>query len=230
MNQEANRSYIEYMIEFGDRILHLEQLKTAYGEAQNRLQYCQNRTDAHQPIRQNEMDEAVDVVMADARRHLDDLQERLEYCQKMPLTSKKHDAFVKETYAAYARRIHPEIHPELYPDEALNDAWKHLQACYLDNNFQGMEEVKEHLDPMLAEKPEPDHLQVDKLKSKMHGVHMEIQLIKNHKPYQYKYILASEKDIDEKKQALDQEIAAYEKAIRRLERLMRIFPIDRTVS
>lgn len=173
------------------------------------ISYCQSVISLGDTINKKELDAFVEKAMEDYKSTLAYLLEGDEPKNKSDTPtapSKK----AKTIYHRLAKLIHPDMNNDLKDDKTVQDLWNRAVIANNSSNSYELEEIEVLLMKYLESihKKHSD-IEIPNVEEKIFDLNRDIQKIIHTNPYQYKYILNNEDNIDKKREELSKELNDY---------------------
>ncbi|MBR2802441.1 MAG: hypothetical protein IKE21_07640 [Erysipelotrichaceae bacterium] len=231
LRKEAVQYQISYMQIFGELLTEAYQEKLHCIALRKQIAFCQKRINQGQQIDAAELDQYLALTMEEYYQQLDVLLAQSRAAAEAKTVSSLVSRKVKKLYYALAKMIHPDLHPELADNETLQEYWEELTFAYESNDLQRLEELKVLVESCLAElHNEEQEIDIPDLPLKINAVRKEIEEILHTDPYLYRFFLADQEAVEEKKKELQQEIADSHSYAEELEGVLASFPIRRNTA
>lgn len=209
--QEADSYLRLYIHTFGDLLTAVFQKKIACIEKKKTLSFCMMYINRGESVDIQEMNSYIAREMASYKQQLDDMIADNALCKKLKAIPEDEAMQIRQLYRRIARRLHPDINPLTAENEALSELWNRVALAYHCNDLKELAELE-----ILAEHALNDlgqgsiEITIPDITEKITALYAEIEEIRTTDPYRYKFLLDNPALIEEKKQALQAELAEYE--------------------
>ena len=231
LKKESYHYQMAYIREFGELMSELFEAKIRCIEKKKVIAFCQKKANRGETINQTELDQYIDDVMTDYYAQLHELLEARKSLEKSEGVSELTYHKIKKIYYRLAKLIHPDMNPALKDDETISDLWNRIVIAYQCNNLKELEELEVLVNGYLASIDyQHEEVEIPDLNEKICELNEEIENILKTDPYQYKYLLADEEAVAEKKEDLKQEIEDYRKYGEELDEIISSFHIERLTA
>lgn len=214
---------LEYTREFGDTIVALFELKVEAVTLKKQIAFCVKKRYRSQEIDSLELNRYIDDEILEYQRKLQDLiafNKEAKQGQGSPISFDESQK-IKKLYYQIAHLIHPDLHPEYQNDDAMSELWDKAVAAYKCNHYKELTEI---YDQILL-KIQPGEAIIEDIEGKIEALKAEIEEIKSNDPYQYKFILDDETEIQSFHEELEKEIKDYQEYVDRLKQELGRFDI-----
>lgn len=229
--KEAFQYETEYIREFGELIAMAFEEKIRCIEKKKIISYCQAIVNKGGKINAAEMEEYIAGIMKDYDEQLRDMLKRNRDVRDSKPISQYEFRQIKKIYYAIARLIHPDMNPGLNDDQTVMDLWNRTLIAYQCNQLKELEElqllVNRHLE-FLDYKH--DDIVIPDIEERIFRLNEEIEDIISKDPYTYKFLLADEDAVNDKKEDLKKEIEDYRKYAKELDKVIATFEMERIYS
>ncbi len=231
LKREAEQYGLAYIQEFGDSVIEVFKMKIECIEKKKKIAYCQKMVNKGLEIKEDELNNYIEVVMKEYQDELDELIEEnrlLKLAGSLkPIEIKK----VKELYYRLAKLIHPDMRPDLADDEIIQEFWKRIVIAYNHNQLEELEILEFQVNDYLNNLDSKERvITIDNIEEKIIKVKKEIDEILANNPYQYKFILEDRKEREIYKRELNEELENYKDYSIQLDEILNGFEIVRTYS
>ncbi|MBQ9870718.1 MAG: hypothetical protein IJM27_02200 [Eubacterium sp.] len=221
VKKEAFQHDREYVRVFGDLILQVFRKKMECICKKKTIEYCRvflNRGEAVDPA----------ALQAYLRKEMEEYQNQLDDMIKINDAAKNTQQItqtellkIKRIYHRLVKQIHPDINPLTNTNDELRDLWQRLVAAYNCNDLKEMEETEVLINAVLEKLNKGTmEIEIPDIDEKIAELEKEISRIKSEDPYQYKYLLMDPDMVEEKKEALRNELKAYEEYSEQLQNML----------
>ena len=221
VKKEAFQHDREYVRVFGDLILQVFRKKMECICKKKTIEYCRvflNRGEAVDPA----------ALQAYLRKEMEEYQNQLDDMIKINDAAKNTQQItqtellkIKRIYHRLVKQIHPDINPLTNTNDELRDLWQRLVAAYNCNDLKEMEETEVLISAVLEKLNKGTmEIEIPDIDEKIAELEKEISRIKSEDPYQYKYLLMDPDMVEEKKEALRNELKAYEEYSEQLQNML----------
>nr|MBQ4458699.1 hypothetical protein [Clostridia bacterium] len=231
LKKEAVQYEINYIREFGELIAKSFEAKIACIEKKKIIAYCQSIINKGGTIDASQMEDYISVIMKDYYLQLQQMLDDNYNASSGSSVSEYEFRKIKKIYYAIAKLIHPDMNPSLKGDETIADLWNKTVIAYDCNQLKELEELQVLVNRYLASIDyKHGDIQIDNIEEKIFELNEEIDRIINTDPYTYKYLLADEEAINDKKNDLKNEIEDYKKYAAQLDEVIASFNLERKYS
>ena len=221
VKKEAFQHDREYVRVFGDLILQVFRKKMECICKKKTIEYCRvflNRGEAVDPAA---LQAYLRKEMEEYQNQLDDMIKINDAAKNTQQITQKDLLMIKRIYHRLVKQIHPDINPLTNTNEELRDLWQRLVAAYNCNDLKEMEETEVLINAVLEKLNKGTmEIEIPDIDEKIAELEKEISRIKSEDPYQYKYLLMDPDMVEEKKEALRNELKAYEEYSEQLQNML----------
>lgn len=206
----------EYRIQYEQIFdaLHKEVYETRIDCVRKRkvLSYCKSIAGQGKTIIKANLDAFVDKAMQgyhDTLEYLSDDGSDQQEDIKI-VNSEEKQKQIKATYHQLARLIHPDMNSSLKDDEIIQDLWNRTCIAHNCSNLEELEELSVLINNYL-ESINHKHIEIEipDINEKIFNLNRQIYTITHTNPYQYKYVLENEDNINRRKEELMKELNDY---------------------
>ncbi len=221
LRKEAYLLQMEYIRIFGDLITAVFKTKVSCIRKKKTIGYCQAAINKGNTIDQSELYARIEAEMKEYNEQLQRMIEDNEAAHNSETISKGELAKIKHLYHKLVKLLHPDINPKTDEIPELKRLWHMIVVSYQANSLKDLEDaeilVKRALESNnLAEM----EIEIPNLSEKIEAVREEIYKIKETDPYQYKYLLADDQAVKEKKESLQAELKEYTEYEQKLDEIL----------
>ncbi len=210
LRKEAYLLQMEYIRIFGDLITDVFKKKIACIQKKKTISFCQAALNKGNTIDQNAMNAWIESEMKEYNECLQKMIEDNEAARNSETISKGELAKIKHLYHKLAKLLHPDINPKTDEIPELKRLWHMIVVSYQANLLKDLEDaeilVKRALETNNLTGIE---IEIPDLSERIEAVREEIYKIKETEPYQYKYLLADDTAVKNKKESLQAELKEY---------------------
>lgn len=213
LQAEASQWEMKYIIEFGESMCKLFELKVECIRLRKQIHFCQLKRNHGLDIDPEEMRICIERAMAGYEDQLEELREQYNYAQESePLTHVEVQE-IKSIYRRIAKRIHPDVHPETMEDEILRDLWGMTAVSYRARDLEALQTLEIRVRKRIVELGgiDEEDVEIDDLEEKIEQVESEIEKIITTDPYQYSVFLIRDDLVTQRHEDLEEEILQYQK-------------------
>lgn len=231
LKKEAVQYEISYIREFGELIARNFEAKIACIEKKKIIAYCQAIINKGGTVDINQMEDYISAVMKDYYLQLQQILDDNHNARSGSSVSEYEFRKIKKIYYAIAKLIHPDMNPSLKNDETITDLWNRTIIAYDCNQLKELEELQVLVNRYLASIDyKHNDIVIDNIEEKIMELNEEIDHIINTDPYTYKYLLADEEAVYDKKNDLEQETDDYRRYAQQLDEVIATFNLERKYS
>ncbi len=231
LKKEAVQYEISYIREFGELIARNFEAKIACIEKKKIIAYCQAIINKGGKVDVNQMEDYISIIMKDYYLQLQQILDNNHNASSGSSVSEYEFRKIKKIYYAIAKLIHPDMNPSLKDDETIIDLWNRTIIAYDCNQLKELEELQVLVNRYLASIDyKHSDIVIDNIEEKIFELNEEIDRIINNDPYTYKYLLADEEAVNDKKNDLNKEIEDYKKYAAQLDEVIASFDLERKYS
>ncbi len=231
LKKEAVQYEISYIREFGELIARNFEAKIACIEKKKIIAYCQAIINKGGKVDVNQMEDYISIIMKDYYLQLQQILDDNHNASSGSSVSEYEFRKIKKIYYAIAKLIHPDMNPSLKDDETIIDLWNRTIIAYDCNQLKELEELQVLVNRYLASIDyKHSDIVIDNIEEKIFELNEEIDRIINNDPYTYKYLLADEEAVNDKKNDLNKEIEDYKKYAAQLDEVIASFDLERKNS
>lgn len=231
LKKESFHYQMAYIREFGDLMNQVFEARIKCIENKKIIAYCQRKMNRGEKISQEELNRFIDTTMAEYYDQLRSMLERSKSLLNNNHVSELTFRRIKSVYYRIAKLIHPDMNPSLKDDQTIKDLWNRAVIAYECNDLDDLNEievlVRGYLNTIGYKQEAAD---IPDISEKIFKLNEEIDRILSTDPYQYKYLLADQETVEEKKGDLRSELDDYKKYEAELEEVIATFGIERMVS
>ena len=221
VKKEAFQHDREYVRVFGDLILQIFRKKMECICKKKTIEYCRvflNRGEAVDPAA---LQTYLRKEMEEYQNQLDDMIKINDAAKNTQQITQKDLLMIKRIYHRLVKQIHPDINPLTNTNDELRDLWQRLVAAYNCNDLKEMEEAEVLINAVLEKLNKGTmEIEIPDIDEKIAELEKEISRIKSEDPYLYKYLLMDPDMVEEKKEALRNELKAYEEYSEQLQNML----------
>ncbi len=134
---------------------------------------------------------------------------------------------IKKIYRRIVKKIHPDLNSELFKKDEVKELWNRTMLAYQWNQLEELKEIEVLLERFTLD---GSNCFVENIEERLKKLNHEIESILNTNPYQYKFILEDEQEVEELKESYLQEIKEYQKYKCDLETLFQQFEIKQVLN
>ena len=231
LKKEAVYYEIEYIREFGELIAKVFEEKISCIEKKKIIAYCQTIINKGGTVNAAEMEEYISEIMKDYNEQLREMLERNKNAKGGKPVSQYEFRQIKKIYYAIAKLIHPDMNPGLQKDETVMDLWNRTVVAYDCNQLNELEQLQVLVNKYLESiNYKHDDIAIPDIEEKIFELNEEIDRITSQDPYTFKYLLADQEAVNDKKDDLEKEIKNYRKYAEELDKVIASFNIERAYS
>jgi len=231
LKKEAVQYEINYIREFGELIAKSFEAKIACIEKKKIIAYCQSIINKGGTVDAGQMEDYISVIMKDYYLQLQQILDDNHNASSGTSVSEYEFRKIKKIYYAIAKLIHPDMNPSLKGDETIADLWNRTVIAYDCNQLKELEELQVLVNRYLTSIDyKHGEIEIDNIEEKIFELNEEIDRIINTDPYTYKYLLADEEAVNDKKNDLKNEIEDYKKYAAQLDEVIASFNLERKYS
>jgi len=221
IKKEAHRSGIDYVREFGDKILKVFKKKIACIQKKKEISYCQAILNHGGKLRYSELNKYIKEEMKKYKEELKRLIEENENAKKYKIISQSELLDIKKTYRKIAKKIHPDINPKTENSPELLDLWNRVVIAYECNDINEIKMLEVLINNVLEKlKIGKMEIEIPNIEEKISDLELEINKIITTDPYLYKDILEDSNKIKEQNKELDEEYVIYKDYEKELKKLL----------
>lgn len=225
--KEAQVIFRQYLHEFGDQITAVFKQKIACIEKKKMLSYCMMYFNRGESVDMAEVQKLIKHDMAEYQSQLDDMIANNKACKDMKTIPESEVLKIRQIYRRIAKKLHPDLNSLTEQHEELMDLWLRNLTAYQCNDLKEIEEVEFLVDKALAALGEGKTMvTIPDIDEKIENLFKEIEKIKSTDPYLYKDILSDDSLIQEKKQALENELNEYIEYAEQLDQQLKQFIVE----
>ena len=211
----------EYVRVFGEDILELNRLKIECAKKKKTIEYCRIAVNRGEEPDEEKLYEFIEKETRELEEHFRKMAEEYETARSMVQLTEADLARIRKIYRRTAKLLHPDLHPEVAESEELQDLWNRVSAAYACNDLKELEELEVLVTAALADgKGDEWKDEIPDLDERIAALETEISGIKETDPYQYKFLLDDPEAVQEKKDALKEQIGEYRAYAAQLEEIL----------
>ena len=221
VRKEAFECEQEFIRMFGELILKVFEKKIECIRKKKMIEFCTFYINRGEAVDQAALQEYLRREMAEYEQTLKNMIAEHEAAQRSTVITQATLLKIKRIYHRMVKKIHPDINPLTECNEEMSTLWRRLSVAYECNNLREMEEC-EFLINALLEKLGNDagQITIPDIEERIAQLEQEIADITAKDPYQYKYLLASDTDVAQKKEELAAELQEYTEYSDSLEQIL----------
>ena len=228
LKKEGEQYALEYIRQFGDLMVEVFKWKIECIQKKKKIAYCQRCANQGIAINEAELNAYIESVMAEYQQQLDDLISDNTAAKGSTAVSIVELKKIKDIYYYLAKKIHPDKRPDLAHDEKIRTLWRQIVIAYNHNCLDDLEELKFKVDSYLASIGDNNvTVEIPDIEEKIRKVMDEVEKIMDTLPYQYKFIVEDEDEIQQKKADLKDELESYKSYSEQLDEVLKQFKIVR---
>lgn len=212
LKKECSKLQNRYILEFGDNIQLLFELKVEAITLKKKINFCVKKKNFNNPIYREEIENFFDE---EVQEYIDNLEFLKAYREE--LSSSREISFddlreVKKVYRKIAHLIHPDTHPNFLNDEELSEMWEETVDAYNRNDLKELKEIYERIILLVDD----IDFEIENIDEKIELKKKEMDEIRQKEPYTYKYIFDSKEEIKIYREKIIEECKSYEEYIKNL--------------
>ena len=231
LRRDAEQYAISYTQVFGDLIIKVFKKKIECIAKKKKIAYCQKLQNKSLPINEDELERYLEQVMWMYEEELNDLIKENKAVKEAKLTGPLELRKIKELYYKLAKLIHPDMRPDLSNDENIQEFWRRTVIAYNFNQLDELEELDFQVNNYLNNINNEDiTIEIPNIEEKINKVKEDITKILSTNPYQYKFILEDDEEIEAYKKELEDEYKNYEDYSKELDEVLMNFEIVRNYA
>lgn len=207
---------------FGDFIKQNYELKLNCIRLKKEIAYCQMCLNQNVDIIESHLKSHMDLIMQKYNEKLKNLSQHIEASKKAIPISLEESLEIKKIYRKIAKQIHPDMNPDLYKKEEIQDLWNRVQMAYTSNDLEELQNIEILIHDLDNSKIS---INIPDIQERMNQLQQQIQKIMDTLPYQYKYILESNEEIDLHRKELQDEIQEYKQYKQNLIQIYKSFDV-----
>lgn len=219
--KEAEEYQDEYTRTFGDLITEVFQKKIECIGLKKAITYIQMKKSSGETVDPESLQDYLDTHMTAYYEQLNELIARRSFAEGGRPISAFDVAEIKKIYRRLAKLLHPDISPLTADSPRLADLFQQVMTAYRCNDLQRLQELELLVNRELGELGQDSAaVVIANVEEKITRLEEEIGEILTTEPYTYKNLLADAFAVEEKKKALEEELASYTKYARELQKLL----------
>lgn len=225
--KEAELALRQYIHEFGDRIAAVFKQKVACIERKKMLSYCMIYRNRGESVDMQKVQEHIKRDMKEYQQQLHDMIADNEACKNMKRIPEHHVMKIRQIYRRIAKKLHPDMNPLTEQHEELMELWQRNVTAYNCNDLKELEEIEVLVDKAFEALGQGQtEITIPDIDFKIERLYEEIEKIKTTDPYLYKNLLEDPALVQEKKNALDEELNEYKEYAKQLDQELKQFIVD----
>lgn len=210
LRKEAHILHGEYMKEFGELIVAVFEKRIACIQKKKTIAFCQAAINRGDSVDEAALDDYIQAEMEAYRWQLEEMIADNDAARNSIQIPIAEVAKIKKIYHRIAKRLHPDMNPKTGEIPELIDLWNMVSAAYIANDLESIEELEVLVNRALkAHNISEIVIEISNLDERISKLEEEIFQIKENEPYQYKYLLSSERLVRERKASLQKELEEY---------------------
>jgi hypothetical protein len=211
LKKEAGSIETYYIRTFGDLINKAFKAQIKCIKIKKEIEFCYKKINSGREIDVDELNSYILKVMFEYNKKLHEMYEETREAKESRMSSQETVEAVKKLYRTIAKKIHPDIHKETTDDPVLQDYWNRTVIAYHANDKKELEELEVLITKYLNEhQGETIWVDIPDIREKIKKIEAEIEEITSTDPYQYKYLLVDDDQIEQTKNELKQTAREYE--------------------
>ena len=231
LRRDAEQYSISYTQVFGDLIIKVFKKKIECIAKKKKIAYCQKQQNKSLPINEDELERYLEQVMWMYEEELNDLIEENKAVKEATVAGPLELRKIKELYYKLAKLIHPDMRPDLSDDKDIQEFWRRIVIAYNFNQLDELEELDFQVNNYLNNINNEDiTIEIPNIEEKINKVKEDITKILSTNPYQYKFILEDDEEIEAYKKELEDEYKNYEDYSKELDEVLSGFEIVRNYA
>ena len=231
LKRDAEQYAISYTQVFGDLIIKVFKKKIECIAKKKKIAYCQKLQNKSLPINEDELERYLEQVMWMYEEELNDLIKENKAVKEAKLTGPLELRKIKEIYYKLAKLIHPDMRPDLSNDKNIQEFWRRIVIAYNFNQLDELEELNFQVNNYLNNINNEDiTIEIPNIEEKINKVKEDITKILSTNPYQYKFILEDDEEIEAYKKELEDEYKNYDEYSKELDEVLINFEIVRNYA
>ena len=222
LDKEGFHYSLEYTREFGDEIRTIFELKVEILILKKKIAFCVRKSNRNETIYTAELDRYTDDEILNFQTRLEELTEHVKSAkQKGQVINYEQSKKIKKLYYEIVHLIHPDLHPNYSHDEELKELWNKAVTSYKCNDYKSLVQVYDQI----IIKVKNEEAIINNIDEKIESLKDEIKETRESLPYQYKFLLESEEDVDGTHEQYTREISDYQEYKAKLEQDLATFNI-----
>lgn len=218
LSREAFKWQREYIREFGNLVLEVFNKKIECIRKKKLIEFCQREVNYGRKVDGDELNVFLEEEMREFEEQLAQMTDEYEMSSKGKTISELDVMRIRKIYHKLVKLIHPDINPLTEENESLMELWMQAKLAYNCNDLKLMEEVEFRVMAALEQIGMDDvEIEIPDIEEKIKALEEEIFEIMDTEPYTYQFLLQNEEAIEEKKNALNEELIAFEEYSKQLE-------------
>ncbi len=225
--KDAEQALRQYIHVFGEQITAVFKQKIACIERKKMLSYCMIYRNRGESVDMKKVQEQIKRDMSEYMHQLRDMIADNEACKNMKKIPEHEVTKVRQIYRRIAKKIHPDKNPLTEQHEELMELWQRNVTAYNCNDLKELEEIEVLVDKALEALGQGQtEITIPDIDFKIEKLYEEIEKIKTTDPYQYRELLNDPILVQEKKEALDEELNEYKDYAKQLDQELKQFIVE----
>ena len=211
----------EYIRVFGEDILAVFHARVECARKVKTIEFCHLAINKGKDPDTAELQTFVENETKELQEHFAKMSEEYEASKEVGTVTEAELVEIRKIYRALVKRMHPDIHPELADSEKILDLWNQISVAYTCNDLKELKELEVLVASALS-KAEGSEIAVviPDLEEKIASLEKEIEKITTTDPWRYQFLLGDPEAVNEKKEALREELKTYQEHSAQLDKML----------
>lgn len=220
--KEALHWYEEYIRQFGPYLIALFEVKVECIRLKKLISMAQAEINQGFTPDLDKINSQVEEQMQSYYEELKSLISDHEASLKYTPVSEYETIKIKKIYREIAKILHPDINSETHKDPVLQDLWNRVVIAYKCNKLKEIEELQIMVNAALSERGiDVSKIVIPNIEEKIKEVEKKINEIITTDPYNYKFLLEDNEEVEQRKKDYENEKKEYIKYKNDLENILK---------
>ena len=222
LEKEALQWHEEYIRVFGKHLIDLFEIKVECIRLKKLITLAQAEINKGLTPDMNEINDIVKEQMLSYYEELNILVKDHENAMKAHGIPVYEAMRIKKIYREIAKILHPDINPETAKDPALQELWNRVVIAYKCNHLDEIEELQVLVNQALDERGiDVSKIVIPDIQKKILALEEKINKIITTDPYNYKFLLEDNEEVEQRIKDLEEEKKQYNDYKEDLERTLK---------
>ena len=224
--KQAFLALTAYIREFGELTAAVFKQKIACIERKKMLSQCVMYYNRGEHVDLTKVRAQIQREMAAYQEQLKEMIANNAACREIRRLPERDLLRIRQIYRSIAKKLHPDLNPLTAQNDQLLELWQRNITAFECNDLKELEELEVLVDQTLAALGQGrTTVNIPDIDEKIANLFAEIETIKTTDPYLHLRLLDDPDLVEEKKQALAQELREYEEYAAKLDQELKKFII-----